>query len=91
MALILYMKNHQINLKAKNHLLAKKKNKMEVMNMGGGLLSTTVLPGIWSGLAGLTVYAVLLAVLRGAGLPDILVLLRCARPAGRDSCVRTDL
>jgi len=51
--------------------------------MGGALLAAAVLPGVWSGPAGLAVYAALLVVLQGAGLQDMRILLRCVRPASR--------
>jgi len=51
--------------------------------MGGGLLAAVVLPGVWSGPAGLVVYVALLAVLRGVSLHDLWILSSCARPALR--------
>lgn len=58
----------------------------------GGLLVGAGLPGRWGGPAGLGAFVALLVVLRGAGRPDIRVLLRCLGPAGngdRRACGRS--
>ncbi len=57
-------------------------NLKALVALAGGLLVATVLPGSWSGPAGLAAYAALLLVLEGVGLPDVRVLTRCVRPIG---------